>query len=42
MDPSALAHVVRHKRIVDGRNSLDADRWRSAGWAYRALGRPNR
>jgi UDPglucose 6-dehydrogenase len=42
MDPGALAHVVRHKRIVDGRNSLDADRWRSAGWAYRALGRPNR
>jgi UDPglucose 6-dehydrogenase len=40
MDPDVLAGVVRHKRIVDGRNALDADRWRSAGWAYRALGRP--
>jgi UDPglucose 6-dehydrogenase len=40
MDPGALASVVRHKRIVDGRNALDAERWRSAGWTYRALGRP--
>ncbi|MFL6240008.1 MAG: UDP-glucose dehydrogenase family protein [Actinomycetes bacterium] len=40
MDPAVLADVVRHKRIVDGRNALVADRWRSAGWAYRALGRP--
>jgi UDPglucose 6-dehydrogenase len=40
MDPEALASVVRHKRIVDGRNALDAERWRSAGWTYRALGRP--
>src|SRR3954447_18556374 len=40
MAPDSLAAVVRHKRIVDGRNALDAERWRSAGWAYRALGRP--
>jgi UDPglucose 6-dehydrogenase len=40
MEPDALAAVVRHKRIVDGRNALDAERWRSAGWTYRALGRP--
>ena len=40
MEPDALASVVRHKRIVDGRNALDAERWRSAGWTYRALGRP--
>jgi UDPglucose 6-dehydrogenase len=40
MDPAALAPVVHHKRIVDGRNALDAERWRSAGWTYRALGRP--
>jgi UDPglucose 6-dehydrogenase len=40
MEPDTLAGVVRHKRIVDGRNALDAERWRSAGWAYRALGRP--
>jgi UDPglucose 6-dehydrogenase len=40
MDPDHLSVVVRHKRIVDGRNALDAERWRSAGWVYRALGRP--
>jgi UDPglucose 6-dehydrogenase len=28
------------RRIVDGRNALDADKWHSAGWTYRALGRP--
>ncbi|QFG23529.1 UDP-glucose/GDP-mannose dehydrogenase family protein [Actinomadura sp. WMMB 499] len=39
VDPDALAEVVRHKRIVDGRHALDADRWRAAGWEYRALGR---
>jgi UDPglucose 6-dehydrogenase len=31
---------VTLRRIVDGRNALDADRWRQAGWTYRALGRP--
>lgn len=35
----ALAEVVRHRRIVDGRHALDAAEWRSAGWEYRALGR---
>ena len=29
------------RRIVDGRHALDARRWRDAGWAYRALGRPS-
>jgi UDPglucose 6-dehydrogenase len=40
IDPAALAQVVRHQRIVDGRHALDADVWRSNGWEYRALGRP--
>jgi UDPglucose 6-dehydrogenase len=40
MDPARLAEVVAAKRIVDGRNALDKDRWREGGWAYRALGRP--
>jgi UDPglucose 6-dehydrogenase len=40
MDPSVLSDVVALKRIVDGRNALDAERWRAAGWVYRALGRP--
>ncbi|GAA1809940.1 UDP-glucose/GDP-mannose dehydrogenase family protein [Actinomadura chokoriensis] len=40
MDPSALAGVVAERNIVDGRNALDPERWRAAGWNYRALGRP--
>ena len=40
MDPAKLAEVVSAPRIVDGRNALDPAAWRSAGWTYRALGRP--
>jgi UDPglucose 6-dehydrogenase len=40
MDPAKLAGVVAMPRIVDGRNALDPAVWRSAGWTYRALGRP--
>jgi UDPglucose 6-dehydrogenase len=40
MAPETLATVVAHRNIVDGRNALDPERWRSAGWTYRALGRP--
>ncbi|MDX6227736.1 MAG: UDPglucose 6-dehydrogenase, partial [Frankiales bacterium] len=40
MLPSSLDGAVRHKRIVDGRNALNPDVWRDAGWTYRALGRP--
>ena len=40
MDPAVLGAVVSERRIVDGRNALDPDRWRAAGWTYRALGRP--
>jgi UDPglucose 6-dehydrogenase len=40
MDPTALGDIVADKRIVDGRNALDPDTWRNAGWTYRALGRP--
>jgi UDPglucose 6-dehydrogenase len=40
MDPAVLDGVVRRKNIVDGRNALDPDVWRGAGWHYRALGRP--
>ena len=38
--PAALAAVVRSRNIVDGRNCLDPLVWRSAGWEYRAMGRP--
>ena len=40
MDPAVLSDVVAQRRMVDGRNALDPDTWRSAGWTYRALGRP--
>ena len=39
LDPKVLAAVVREKRILDGRNVLDPEAWRAAGWTYRALGR---
>jgi UDPglucose 6-dehydrogenase len=39
IDPAALASVVRHRRMIDGRNCLDAAAWQSAGWEYRAYGR---
>ena len=40
IDPVVLGEVVAQRKILDGRNVLDAERWRSAGWTYRALGRP--
>ena len=40
-DPAVLGELVGSRRIVDGRHALDADRYRAAGWDYRALGRPH-
>jgi UDPglucose 6-dehydrogenase len=40
IDPHAMAAVVSHRRIVDGRHALNPSQWRAAGWEYRALGRP--
>ncbi len=40
MDPAAVGTLVAARNIVDGRNVLDPDIWRAAGWRYRALGRP--
>ncbi|GAA0470309.1 UDP-glucose/GDP-mannose dehydrogenase family protein [Streptomyces olivaceiscleroticus] len=40
LDPATLGEVVTHRRILDGRNALDPELWRKAGWTYRALGRP--
>lgn len=39
MDPRTIADVVAKRSIVDGRNVLDPDAWRAAGWTYRGLGR---
>jgi UDPglucose 6-dehydrogenase len=40
ISPAAVAEVVAEKRVLDGRNALDSDQWRAAGFIYRALGRP--
>ena len=40
LTPDDLAAVVRERNIVDGRSALDPTMWRTAGWHFRALGRP--
>ena len=39
LSPAELDGVVRRKQILDGRNLLDADRWREGGWTFRSMGR---
>ncbi|PKZ42453.1 UDP-glucose 6-dehydrogenase [Kytococcus schroeteri] len=40
LDPAALKEIVGRPTVIDGRNALDAEAWRAAGWTYRGLGRP--
>lgn len=39
LDPKTLASLVKKKIVIDGRNALDRDKWRAAGWQFHALGR---
>ena len=39
LDPAWVAGLVERQLIVDGRNCLDPDAWRAAGWTYRGMGR---
>ena len=39
VDPKALSSLVKKKIVIDGRNALDRDKWRAAGWQFHALGR---
>jgi len=39
LNPNSISGQVREKRIIDGRNCLDAARWRAAGWEFHGLGR---
>ena len=39
LDPAAIDGAA-NKVIIDGRLTLDPERWRNAGWKFRALGRP--
>jgi UDPglucose 6-dehydrogenase len=40
LDPERARVLVKTPLLIDGRNALDADAWRSAGWIYRGFGRP--
>ena len=40
LDPRELLNRVGTPRILDGRNALDPESWRNAGWIYQACGRP--
>lgn len=40
IDPHLLGSVVARRNVIDARSALDEQRWRSAGWTFRALGRP--
>ena len=39
LDPSVIGQLVKSKFLIDGRNALDRDKWRKAGWRVHALGR---
>ncbi len=39
IDPAEAKTLVAQARVLDGRNCLDPEAWRAAGWKYRALGR---
>lgn len=41
LNPVDLVALVRTPRIIDGRNVLDRNLWKSAGWKFHALGRPD-
>ena len=38
-DPQTIGALVRNRVVIDGRNCLDADAWRAAGWNVQGLGR---
>lgn len=37
--PQHAGGLVRGRIVIDGRNCLDADAWRAAGWTYLGMGR---
>ena len=39
IDPAAIAPLVKGKVVIDGRNMLDRNLWRKAGWKFHALWR---
>ena len=41
INPAQIKSLVKSPIIIDGRNALDREAWRAAGWKFRALGRTN-
>ena len=39
LTPEHAGSLVAGRVIIDGRNCLDADLWRAAGWSYHGMGR---
>ncbi|XNL28830.1 UDP-glucose/GDP-mannose dehydrogenase family protein [Longispora sp. K20-0274] len=39
-DPETLGALAASRKVIDGKNCLDAAQWRAAGWDYRGMGRP--
>ena len=39
LDPAQAADLARTRYVIDGRNCLDAQAWKAAGWSYRGIGR---
>jgi UDPglucose 6-dehydrogenase len=39
LDPALSAKLVNRALIIDGRNVLDPNAWRAAGWEYQGMGR---
>jgi len=42
LDPSEVLALANGSLVIDGRNCLDPEAWRDAGWEYRSMGRPDR
>ena len=39
LEPGDVETIVRQRNIMDGRNCLNPEKWRAAGWVYRGVGR---
>ncbi|REJ08062.1 UDP-glucose/GDP-mannose dehydrogenase family protein [Microbacterium bovistercoris] len=39
LDPVHASTLAAGRIVIDGRNCIDADAWRAAGWTYRGMGR---
>lgn len=42
LDPVRTAELVAQAAILDGRNVLDGEAWRGAGWTFRGMGREHK